>query len=815
MSNLKINSNSLKILYLTDTHISAKGFSGRVDDIQDTILNKFSQIKKIINDEKIDLVIHGGDMFNTADISNKFTGEVAKVIKDWNVPVYVTPGNHDVYGQNVITIQNTKLGLLESTGIIKLLDRSNPLMVEFKNKNFMIEGQEYNYHLDSGDISEFRINKSDFNILVTHSMLVDKPFFDKYTLINDVVTDADIVLSGHYHPGFKEVYVNNTMFFNPGSTVRVENTVENASREPKILILDLDVLGNDINLNYEYKILKTKENVFKEKRVKAESYYSNSLDTFKSKIDNANLFGLDILQCLDNEKNPSNLRLNNIIDNIKDEVSKIKATRSVDKGFIPSKDMVFINKVEIKNFQKHKKLTVDLTKGFNVITGESNVGKTAILRAIYWVLYNKPNKSNFITTNEKSVSVTLHLSNGYSVTRKRTLKSAGSYILVKPDGTKEEYKGFNNNIPIEIINATQMPEVDINGNKYRFNVSTQLEGPFLVSNGPSEKMSMISALVDAEKLDEIKSKYRSEKLNLSKKEKELNEDIKNREEYIKNNYSNLSKRKSGIDFLETVIKNTKLTNLQCTKLESLNNNFISVKATINNIEKKLNSIEFIDNDTIDELNNNITFLEKLCNINNKLKSLTKEKDDIEKELSFIPDTKGLSEVLESVTDKILLLDKISKIKEKHNTTKDSIDKCNKELNLIPDLDNIEDMLSKVLEDVNKLDGVKKICNNYNKVLNEINLLKAKYDEIKDVDVTYDVEYLIENVDVLSSLSTLFKDYNVNSDNISKIKDEITYVDEKINETKKLYDDIINDFNKNQHICEYCGSVIDINKMINM
>ena len=49
-----------------------------------------------------------------------------------------------------------------------------------------------------------------------------------------------------------------------------------------------------------------------------------------------------------------------------------------------------INSLTISNFQSHKKTGLEFDKGINVIIGPSDSGKTAILRALNWVVNNKP-----------------------------------------------------------------------------------------------------------------------------------------------------------------------------------------------------------------------------------------------------------------------------------------------------------------------------------------------------------------------------------------------------------------------------------------
>jgi len=55
-----------------------------------------------------------------------------------------------------------------------------------------------------------------------------------------------------------------------------------------------------------------------------------------------------------------------------------------------------LKKISIQNFQSHKKTELDLVDGINVIYGLSQSGKSAILRALNWIIFNRKfsNKTN-------------------------------------------------------------------------------------------------------------------------------------------------------------------------------------------------------------------------------------------------------------------------------------------------------------------------------------------------------------------------------------------------------------------------------------
>lgn len=370
----------MKLLFMTDTHITARTPSSRLDDIQESIKMKFKEIGVLIQKENIEAVLHGGDMFNTPEVSNKFVGEIAEIIRGYNIPFYITTGNHDLQGQNEDSLPYTKLGLLSSTGVIKLLNRKNPIVLNDNGYKISVEGQEYYPNIDKNPSEDYKVHNqtSNFKILVAHSMLLEKPFHEgtTYTLIKDVKTEADLILAGHYHPGFKTQNVNNTWFMNPGSLVRMEASTESLKAKPKVIILEFNN-GVFSYSDYELQTAKPGKEIFSSKNLQKKAY-SNSLEAFNSKLKNIKLDDVNIVNLIDEyvKTHPEDV---NVVTKAKDEIVKVQREQVVDSGFASAQSNVCIDKVVLKNFQAHENLEVDFTNGLNTITGESNAGKVKLL----------------------------------------------------------------------------------------------------------------------------------------------------------------------------------------------------------------------------------------------------------------------------------------------------------------------------------------------------------------------------------------------------------------------------------------------------
>ena len=54
---------------------------------------------------------------------------------------------------------------------------------------------------------------------------------------------------------------------------------------------------------------------------------------------------------------------------------------------------MIIKKVQLENYRSHSNITVEFTKGVNLILGKNGRGKTSILEAISTVMFNTKDRS--------------------------------------------------------------------------------------------------------------------------------------------------------------------------------------------------------------------------------------------------------------------------------------------------------------------------------------------------------------------------------------------------------------------------------------
>lgn len=283
----------MKILYFTDSHIRGTSPKNRKDDFVSTLEKKLYEILDIIKEKDIDFVLHGGDLFDRPDVSVSIVSRFTKILKQIKIPMYIISGNHDVYGHNPRTINRTMMGLLNELDIINIIDQDDIKIIQKDNLKVQITGQPYVYDIDTKSNKDYykleKVSEDiDYSIHMVHGMLLDKPFIKgiPYTLIDDIKdTKADITLSGHYHSGFRKTKIDEKYFINPGSIVRISNSLREIERKPKVALINLD---EKINISFiELKTAEKGNLVLDRDQIEKNIFQRERMYEFKQGVDSA------------------------------------------------------------------------------------------------------------------------------------------------------------------------------------------------------------------------------------------------------------------------------------------------------------------------------------------------------------------------------------------------------------------------------------------------------------------------------------------------------------------------------------------------
>ena len=309
-----------------------------------------------------------------------------------------------------------------------------------------------------------------------------------------------------------------------------------------------------------------------------------------------------------------------------------------------------IIKIEIKNFQSHKNTVLKFDKGVNVICGESDNGKSAVIRAIRWVVENQPQGTDKINSNwnddfKEPLSVKLYTEKGY-IERIRDKKRNG-YNICKNGENEDHLDAIGKGVPKEVTEFLNVSDV---------NFQYQLDPPYLLSKTAGQASQYLNEILHLDSIDKIMSIADSDKRQLSSEQKIVENDIKKLEEELKNT--------EWIDEADNLYKRIVKYNEILQKKESESaelSDAISDRESITIIDmseqkKLVEQIENIDIPDVSELDDDIKEYEQAKSY---VIDLSKQKKLVHQiELIDIPDVFELDEQIESYeleNEKILSL----------------------------------------------------------------------------------------------------------------------------------------------------------------
>lgn len=273
-----------KILHFTDTHYTRQNPENRKDNMFDALIEKTIEVAKIGKEHEVDFYLHTGDFFNSADISDSVAGEIGRLYKkEFNKKVIVLPGGHDLRHNNIMSLDQTKLGLLGKLGIVKVLTLGERIFAEKEGFKLEITGVPSETLIDrKKDLAILTEKKADFSVMMLHSMVLRKNRqVGTYIPISEIQknTKANLILVGHYHLGF-EIYEYydpimgfSKYFVNPGALVRKYNFIEEINRIPQVALIKI---YNDLSADIEFIPLKSakagEEVLDRQKMIKKQEY---------------------------------------------------------------------------------------------------------------------------------------------------------------------------------------------------------------------------------------------------------------------------------------------------------------------------------------------------------------------------------------------------------------------------------------------------------------------------------------------------------------------------------------------------------------
>lgn len=173
-----------------------------------------------------------------------------------------------------------------------------------------------------------------------------------------------------------------------------------------------------------------------------------------------------------------------------------------------------IQKIQIMNFQSHKDSVLELHPGVNSIIGSSNSGKSAILRGLFWVVYNRPTGVACVSHwnrdkhgNPKNPTAVKVQKNSYTLQRSRTKDFNGYEYGVTAAAAPEILEAIGTEVPEQITSLFNFTEV---------NISKQMDAPFLLSESSGEVARFFNKIIRLDLIDRVLSTAESKRKSIKK-----------------------------------------------------------------------------------------------------------------------------------------------------------------------------------------------------------------------------------------------------------------------------------------------------------
>lgn len=300
-------------------------------------------------------------------------------------------------------------------------------------------------------------------------------------------------------------------------------------------------------------------------------------------------------------------------------------------------------KIEITNFQKWKHLSIDFTDGVNCIIAPTDSGKSAIIRAILWVVFNKNYKN--LRRKDKNNEVSASTSVKLTIEHENETFIVERYVDNKTSYYKfndEVFKALNKKVPDKIQKLFSVSDI---------NVQTQFDPPFLITSTSGDISKLINEMIGLEEMDNMEQHVNSEMKACLSEEKNLEAIISNIQ-YDLSSFVSLSDFESDYNKASSLYQKIADNDQELRKIALNVSNIASINSTLSLIRTKTQEEEC------------------LYSIGAMLKSVQENKEQLDRlrKLTTILSQKNIT-----IPDSSFLDEKYNKLKQVV-TTKNTIQK---------------------------------------------------------------------------------------------------------------------------------------------
>lgn len=290
-----------KMLIIGDVHLSDVTPKTRTDNYTEAIFTKLDFLLHYAASNNIPYIVTLGDLFHRKRpnlSSHRIVAKLMRMFLEWKEAtdgqIFGIIGNHDIY-HTYDNIDKQPIKVLEAAGAIHILD-GTPVQIG----SIELNGVHYTDDFDEDEKgSNYRLRSDDpskTKVWLFHSTLLPdgEQFFGHWTNFCDIADiEADVVVCGHFHPGFDPpVQVDHGKFWiNPGALSRGTAEEHNLTRSIQAVWLSVKegtILHSVVDVPHEpapeiFKVVDVK--AARESRSEVEGF----VDSIKSSVEDINV----------------------------------------------------------------------------------------------------------------------------------------------------------------------------------------------------------------------------------------------------------------------------------------------------------------------------------------------------------------------------------------------------------------------------------------------------------------------------------------------------------------------------------------------
>ena len=229
-----------------------------------------------------------------------------------------------------------------------------------------------------------------------------------------------------------------------------------------------------------------------------------------------------------------------------------------------------ISSLSILNFLSHKETSLELSPGVNIIIGPTDSGKSAIVKALKWVITNRPMGDGMRSSWGGVTFVEIVVDGEVDIGRLKDEKG-NRYTR-----GAQEFNALKGEVPTEVAQALNLSDI---------NLQTQFDSHFLLSNSSGEVAQYFNKVAHLDKID-------AGLQNINKWTREIQKKI----EYTQGALDGNQERLKNYDVLDSIESRLISLEQKDVRRERLLVDRLSLIKTLNNIEEidqKLEEIEFL------------------------------------------------------------------------------------------------------------------------------------------------------------------------------------------------------------------------------